>query len=72
MAGSGEDWVAGFRQAARVYYDRAVNRVELMLYAALPFSVLALGLVILSQVLPTLRVLGGLFTALTDFGDVGQ
>jgi general secretion pathway protein F len=72
VAGSGEDWVAGFRQAARVYYDRAVNRVELMLYAALPFSVLALGLVILSQVLPTLRVLGGLFTTLTDFGDVGQ
>ena len=71
VAGSGEDWTAGFRQAARVYFDRAVSRVELMLYTALPFAVLALGLVILGQVLPVFGVFGNLFRTLTDFGDTG-
>jgi type II secretory pathway component PulF len=72
VAGSGEDWGAGFRQAAQVYFDRAVNRVELMLYAAMPFAVLGLGLIILGQVLPMLRIFGGLFQTLSDFGDMGQ
>lgn len=71
VAGSGEDWGAGFRQAAQVYFDRAVNRVELLLYAAMPFAVLALGLIILGQVVPMLRVFGSLFQTLGDFGDVG-
>ena len=42
-----------------------------MLYAALPFAVLALGFVILCQVLPMMGVFGNLFQTLTDVGDVG-
>jgi len=69
VAGSGEDWAAGFRQAATVYYERAVHQVEILLYAALPVSVLALGLLILVQVLPMLRLFAGVMRSLvSDFG----
>ncbi len=40
----------GFRQAAELYHRRAAQRVEAMLYAALPVSVIVLGLVVFLQV----------------------
>lgn len=72
VAGSGEDWAGGFRQAAKVYFDRARHRVEVLLYAALPVSVLGLGFLIISQVLPMTRMFAGLMRMLSDFGDVGE
>ena len=72
VAGSGEDWAGGFRQAARIYLDRARHRVDVLLYAALPVSVLALGLLIAAQVLPMARMFAGLMRMLGDFGDVGE
>lgn len=72
VAGSGEDWAGGFKQAAGVYYDRAKHRVEMMLYAALPVSVLALGLLILAQVMPMARMFAGLMRMISDMGDVGE
>jgi type II secretory pathway component PulF len=39
----------GFRQAAEIYHRRAIQRVEAMLYAALPVSVIVLGLAIFVQ-----------------------
>jgi type II secretory pathway component PulF len=70
VSGSGEDWAGGFKQAAKIYYDRAVNKVELLLYAALPVSVLALGLLILAQVLPMTRLFAGVMRSMiTDVGD---
>lgn len=68
VAGSKEDWVNGFRQAAQLYFDRAVHRVELLLYAALPLSVILLGCLILTQVLPMMAAFTRMLRA---FGDVG-
>jgi type II secretory pathway component PulF len=57
---SNEDLAAGFRQAADLYQSRAMYRAELLLYSALPCSVLALAAMIVSQVTPV-------FAALTAF-----
>jgi type II secretory pathway component PulF len=49
---AGEDLSAGFQRAAELYQSRAAYRSDLLLYSALPCSVLALGLVIISQIEP--------------------
>ena len=53
---SGEDLASGFQRASEIYQSRASYRSEVLLYSALPCSVLALGLVILSQIYPVLGV----------------
>ena len=53
---SGEDLPAGFQRAAEIYQSRASYRSEMLLYFALPCSVLALGLVIVSQIQPVLAM----------------
>lgn len=53
---SHEDLPAGFQRAAEIYQARASYRTELFLYSALPCSVLALGLLIVSQIQPVLAV----------------
>jgi type II secretory pathway component PulF len=65
-ANGGEDLAAGFQRAAEVYQARAHYRTEAMLYAALPFAVLMLGMMILVQgymalsaFLPLMQGLGG-------------
>jgi len=67
VAASGENWVEGFRHAADVYYERGVQRAELMLYAVLPISVIALGCLIVLQLLPMARVFEGFTRTLLDF-----
>jgi hypothetical protein len=57
IANSREDLVGGFLRAAEIYYQRAVYRIEMMLYAALPVAVLALGFFILGQILPVFLAL---------------
>ncbi|MBL9171134.1 MAG: type II secretion system F family protein [Verrucomicrobiales bacterium] len=57
VAGSGEDWGAGFRRAAEIYHGRALYRFELMLYAALPVSICFLGLLLVVQLSPLYFVL---------------
>ena len=49
---SGEDLAAGFAQASDLYQSRANYRSDMLLYSALPCAVLALGLMILSQIQP--------------------
>jgi len=49
VSSAGEDLVAGFRQAAEIYRNRATHRSEILLFAALPLSVLVLGIIILTQ-----------------------
>ena len=71
VAGSGEDWPRGFRHAAEIYYARAMHRIEVLLYAVLPVSALALGLLILLQVVPMFRVFLTLMRLLGDMGDGG-
>ncbi len=60
IAQSGEDLTAGFQKAAELFHARALYRSELLLYSALPCSVLALAAMIVSQLQPV-------FAALTAF-----
>jgi type IV pilus assembly protein PilC len=53
---SHEDLPAGFQRASEDYQARASYRTDLLLYSALPCSVLALGMMIISQVEPVLAV----------------
>jgi type IV pilus assembly protein PilC len=57
VAQGGEDLAAGFKKAAEIYHARALYRVEMFLYAALPVSVLVLGVMILGQSLPLFGIL---------------
>ena len=57
VAGAREDLAAGFERAARVYQARSAYRTNVLLFAALPVSLLFLGLIILSQVYPIGRLL---------------
>jgi type IV pilus assembly protein PilC len=52
-----EDMAAGFQRAAEIYQARATHRAELLLYSALPCSVMALGVLIVLQVQPVLSSL---------------
>ncbi len=52
----GEDLAAGFQSAAETYQSRANYRAELLLYSALPCSVLALGMLIIIQIQPALAI----------------
>jgi type II secretory pathway component PulF len=49
-----DDLAAGFQRAADMYQSRAAHRTELLLYSALPCSVLALGVLIVMQIQPVL------------------
>lgn len=49
VSSAGEDLAAGFRHAADIYRNRAAHRGEILLFAALPLSVLLLGIIILTQ-----------------------
>jgi type IV pilus assembly protein PilC len=69
VAQSGEDLTSGFQRAAELYQGRAAYHTELLLYSALPCSVLALAAMIIAQIQPV-------FTTLMTFihnlsGDAG-
>jgi type II secretory pathway component PulF len=59
---SREDWLAGFKHAAQLFHERAVRRTEMLILGVLPCTVLLLGVVILLQVVPLARFIGGLAT----------
>jgi type II secretory pathway component PulF len=52
VARGGDDLAAGFQKAAEIFQGRAKHRAEMILYSALPVSILALGIMIVSQVQP--------------------
>ena len=64
LANAGENLADGFRQASEVYHHRAIYRIEMMLYAALPLSVLALGLLVMSEVFTLFGVMAQVMDAL--------
>jgi type IV pilus assembly protein PilC len=66
---SGEALPAGFERAAEIYQARASYRAEVLLYSALPCSVIVLGMVIVSQIQP---VLGTLIAFMNMLGDTGS
>lgn len=57
---SGEDISAGFAKAAEVYHARARYQTDLLLYGALPVSMVLLGLMIFWQIAPMANSLAGL------------
>jgi type IV pilus assembly protein PilC len=61
VAQSHEDLAAGFEHAAETYQARASYYTEALLFSALPCSVLALGMVMVSQLQPVLAVYASLF-----------
>ena len=56
VGSGGENLAEGFHRAAEIYQARAVHRVEMLLYAALPVSILFLGLMLISQAYPLMRL----------------
>ncbi|HWY76252.1 MAG TPA: type II secretion system F family protein [Verrucomicrobiae bacterium] len=60
VTNSGEDLAAGFERAAEIYGARATHRIEMFLYAALPFSVVALGSMVVCQALTMAGFLGNM------------
>ncbi|EEF57058.1 type II secretion system F family protein [Pedosphaera parvula] len=69
VGNAGEDLVGGFRRAAEIYGARAVYRVEMFLYAALPFSIIALGFMIVCQIFPLLKIVTGLMNGIDSVGN---
>ena len=69
VAQSQENLTAGFERAADLYQARANYRSEMLLYSALPCSVLALGLVIISQIQPVIAAFTSMMNALGNFVD---
>ncbi|HEX3720893.1 MAG TPA: type II secretion system F family protein [Verrucomicrobiae bacterium] len=53
----GEDMTAGFARAAEIFYRRAMYKTDLLLNAALPVSILALGLIIVIQLFSTVQLI---------------
>jgi type IV pilus assembly protein PilC len=61
IANAGEDLATGFKRAAEIYYSRATRQIEILLYAALPASVLFLGVLIMAQVYSFVVVVARMF-----------
>jgi type II secretory pathway component PulF len=66
---SGDDLAGGFQKAAEIFQSRANYRRELLLYSALPCSVIALGMMIIAQAQP---VFATLIQFMNMIGDVGS
>ena len=67
IAQSGEDLTSGFRHAAEMFHSRALYRSELLLYSALPCSILALAAMIMSQIQPVFAALIAFLNALGGY-----
>jgi type II secretory pathway component PulF len=65
VAQSGEDLAAGFHRASELYQSRALYQIEMLLYSALPCSILALAVMMLSQIQPVFAALVSFITALS-------
>lgn len=68
VGSGGENLAEGFHRAAEIYQARAVHRVEMLLYAALPVSILFLGLMLISQAYPLMRLFLTFGTMLDQLG----
>ena len=65
---SRENPAAGFQRAADLYQARAAYRTELLLYGALPVSMLVLGQLVFWQIAPVFRILINFMNMLGDSG----
>ncbi|MFZ1072822.1 MAG: type II secretion system F family protein [Verrucomicrobiia bacterium] len=69
VAQSGEDLAGGFKQAADIYQGRAMYRSELLLYSAMPCSILALAAMIACQIQPVFGALIAFIKAMANSVD---
>jgi type II secretory pathway component PulF len=67
VTSEGEDVAAGFARAAEIFYRRAVYKTDLLLNAALPVSILALGFIIIIQLFSTAQLILKVPMTLFDF-----
>lgn len=68
VAAEGEDCPAGLAQAAQIYYARAMHRMEVMLAAVMPVSIILLGLLLGFQLFVVVRVVfGGMLSMIEPF-----
>jgi len=65
---AGEDLATGFQRASDIYQSRASYRAEVMLYSALPVSMLAIGIVIVTEVQPVIQILAQFMRSIGDVG----
>ncbi|MBC8326707.1 MAG: type II secretion system F family protein [Verrucomicrobia subdivision 3 bacterium] len=65
LRSGGEDLAAGFERAADLYHARQTHRTDAFLFAALPMAVLALGLLIMVQVIPVMMAVTGMMDRLS-------
>ncbi len=75
VTGAGENWARGFRRAAEIYDARAKYRVELVLYAVLPVTILFLAGIIGLEMLPLMRSFAAMMNDLGGNGglmDIGN
>jgi type II secretory pathway component PulF len=63
----GEDIAAGFEKAAGIFRSRASYRIEMVLYGALPISILLVGQMVFWQVAPLFRAMTWFMNYLNDF-----
>jgi type II secretory pathway component PulF len=69
VSSADEDMAEGFQRAAEIYQARANSRVEMLLYAALPVSIVFVGVMVGGQAYPLIR----LFVQFGSFVDrIGQ
>jgi type II secretory pathway component PulF len=57
VAQAGEDLTSGFQRTAELYQARALHRTEMLLYSALPCSILVIASLIMSQMQPVFNAL---------------
>jgi type II secretory pathway component PulF len=65
---SGENLASGFQRTSELYQARASHRIELLLYGALPVSIVIVGQMVLWQAAPLMR---GLVWMMNTLGGVG-
>lgn len=64
----GNDLASGFQKASEIYQARASYRIELLLYGALPVSIILLGIMVVWQAVPLMQSLVWMMNTLGDMG----
>jgi type II secretory pathway component PulF len=64
VAQGGDDLATGFQRASEIYQARSANKIDVLLYAALPIAVMFVAGVIVGQMYPVIKTLKGVLDAL--------
>jgi type II secretory pathway component PulF len=57
VAQGGDDIATGFQRASEIYHARSANKIDVLLYAALPMAVMFVAGVIIGQMYPVIKTL---------------